>query len=233
MFKSKRFWGSVLFCGMVVLFGILIHNANQPQETITIYKTVTPEQRVKPHSPDKPIVQTNNAVDQTQTVSTSVDSDVPTDTKGFTSEDTQFSEAELQAAESILPIETEVESATESEEKRFYGLTIAEIEERIPVLEEKIRTNLTKAVELYAELRSTDGMASKSPPYFSVEMATWRDETWAEVKRLFHEVSRQKIPRYVSYLTVTSGDNPLLPGGWISELMEPLPMRVTPGGSSP
>ena len=232
MFKSKLFWGGVLFCGMVVLLGILIHNANQPQETITIYKTVTPEQRVKPHSPDKPISQTNNAVDKTQTVFTSVDSDVPTDTKDFTSEDTQFSEAELQAAESILPIETEVESATEPEEERFYGLTLAEIEEKIPVLEKEIRTNLTKAVELYAELRNTDGMASKSPPYFSGEIATWRDETWKEVKQLFHDVANTgKIMRYTSYLKVTGGDNPLLPGGWIAELTEPLPMRVTYNGS--
>jgi len=228
MFKSKLFWGGVLLCGVAILFGILIHNANQPQETITIYKTVTPEQRVKPRASDKPIAQTNKAVDKTQTVSTSVDSDVPTSTKDFTSEDTQFSEAELQAAENISPIETAVENATEPEEERFYGLTLAEIEEKIPVLEEEIRTNLTKAVELYAELRSTDGMASKSP-----EIATWRDKTWKEVKRLFHDVSHTgKIMRYTSYLKVTGGDNPLLPGGWISELMEPLPMRVTYNGTS-
>ncbi|MDE0397229.1 MAG: hypothetical protein OXL96_05420 [Candidatus Poribacteria bacterium] len=227
MFKSKLFWGGVLLCGVAILFGILIHNANQPQETITIYKTVTPEQRVKPRASDKPIVQTNDAVDKTQIVSTSVDSDVPTSTKDFTSEDTQFSEAELQATENISPIETEVENATEPEEKRFYGLTLAEIEEKIPVLEAEIRTNLTKAVELYAELRSTDGMASKSP-----EIATWRDETWKEVKRLFHDVSHTgKIMSYTSYLKVTGGDNPLLPGGWISELMEPLPMRVTYNGT--
>lgn len=232
MFKSKLLWGGILLCGVGILLGILIHNANQSQETITIYKIVTPEQRVKPHSQDKPIAQTNNAVDKTQTASTSVDSDVPTDTKDFTSEDTQFSEAELQAAESILPIETEVESATEPEEERFYGLTLAEIEEKIPVLEKEIRTNLTKAVELYAELRSTDGMASKSPPYFSGEIATWRDETWKEVKRLFHDVANTgKIMRYTSYLKVTGGNNPLLPGGWIAELTEPLPMRVTYNGS--
>ena len=111
-------------------------------------------------------------------------------------------------------------------EKRFFGLTLAEIEKKIPELEAEIRTNLTKAAELYADLISTDGMAGMSP-----EIAAWRDETWAEVKRLFHEASRQKIPRYVSYLTVTGGDNPLLPGGWISELMEPLPMGVTYKGT--
>ncbi|MYA69492.1 hypothetical protein F4009_02410 [Candidatus Poribacteria bacterium] len=232
MFKSKLFWGGVLLCSVALLFGILIHNANQPQETITIYKTVTPEQRVKSRASDKPIAQTNNAVDKTQTVSTSMDSDGPKSTKDFTSEDTQLSEAELQAAENISPIETEVKNATEPQEERFYGLTLAEIQEKIPVLEAEIRTNLTKAVELYAELRSTDGMASKSPPYFSVEIATWRDETWKEVKRLFHAVSHTgKIMRYTSYLKVTGGNNPLLPGGWIAELMEPLPMRVEYNGT--
>ena len=95
-------------------------------------------------------------------------------------------------------------------------------------MEVEIRTNLTKAVELYTELRSTDGMAAKS-----AEIAAWRDETWKEVKQLFYDVSRTgKILRYTSYLKVIGEEqNPLLPGGWISDLMEPLPMRVTVGTS--
>ena len=226
MFRSKLFWGGVLLC-VVVLFGVLLHRANQPQETIRIYKTVVPEKRVASQSSDKQQEQTNQDIDKTEVVSTPVDSGVSIDSGDFISEDTQFSEAEVQTEESMPSVDVETETDTAPEEERFFGLTLAEIEAKIPVLEEEIRTNLTKAVELYTELRSTDGMARKSP-----EIATWRDETWAEVKRLFHEASRQKIPRYVSYLTVTGGDNPLLPGGWISELMEPLPMRVTYGGTS-
>ena len=226
MFKSKLFWGGVLLC-VVVLFGVLVHRANQPQETIRIYKTAVPAKRAKTQSADKQKDQTNQDIDKTEVVSTPADSDGSIDSGDFTSENTQFSEAEVQPEESTLSVDVETQTDTAPEEERFFGLTLAEIEEKIPVLEEEIRTNLTKAVELYTELRSTDGMARKSP-----EIATWRDETWAEVKRLFHEASRQKIPRYVSYLTVTGGDNPLLPGGWISELMEPLPMRVTYGGTS-
>ena len=111
-------------------------------------------------------------------------------------------------------------------EKRFFGLTLAEIEEKIPELEDEIRTNLTKAAELYTELRSTDGTAGISP-----QIAAWRDETWQEVKRLFHDVANTgKILRYRSYLRVTGIEkDPILPGGWIYALMEPLPMRVTPG----
>ena len=52
MFKSKLFWGGVLLC-VVVLFGVLLHRANQPQETIKIYKTVVPEKRTTPQSVDK------------------------------------------------------------------------------------------------------------------------------------------------------------------------------------
>ena len=226
MFKSKLFWGSVLLC-VVVLFGVLLHRANQPQETIRIYKTVVPEKRAKTQSAEEQNAQTNQDIDKTQIASTPADSDVFIDSEDFTSEDTQFFEAEVQGEESMPSADVETETDTALEEERFFGLTLAEIEAKIPVLEEEIRTNLTKAVELYTELRSTDGMGRKSP-----EIAAWRDETWAEVKRLFHEASRQKIPRYVSYLTVTGGDNPLLPGGWISELMEPLPMRVTYGGTS-
>ena len=227
MFKSKLFWGGVLLCGVAVLLGILIHNANQPQETIIIYKTVTPESRVKSEASEKPTAQINDEVDKTELVSTSIDSDVLTETEDFPSEEAQFSLTEAQTEENTPSIDTETQNTTEPEEERFYGLTLAEIEEKIPVLEEEIRTNLTKAVELYAELRSTDGMASKSP-----EIATWRDETWKEVKRLFHDVSHTgKIMSYTSYLKVTGGDNPLLPGGWISELMEPLPMRVTYNGT--
>lgn len=228
MFKSKLFWGGVLLCSVALLSGILIHNANQPQETITIYKTVTPEQRVKSQPSATLTAQTNDDVKETESVSTPMDADGLTNTEDFISEEPQFSDAETQAEEIILSAETETESVAEPEEERFFGLTLTEIEEKIPVLEAEIRTNLTKAVELYAELRSTDGMASKSP-----EIATWRDETWKEVKRLFHDVSHTgKIMRYTSYLKVTGGENPLLPGGWISELMEPLPMRVTYNGTS-
>lgn len=228
MFKSKLFWGGVLLCGVAVLLGILIHNANQPQKTIIIYKTVTPESRVKSEASEKPTAQINDEVDKTELVSTSIDSDVLTDTEDFSSEEAQFFLAEAQTEQNTPSDETETQNVTEPEEERFYGLTLAEIEAKIPVLEAEIRTNLTKAVELYTELRSTDGMASKSP-----EIATWRDETWKEVKRLFHDVSHTgKIMRYTSYLRVTGGDNPLLPGGWISELMEPLPMRVTYNGTS-
>ena len=226
MVKSKFFWGGVLLCSVVILLSILIHNANQPQETITIYKTVTPERRVKSQSADKPTVQTSDNGDETRVVSNPVDADVRTDTKDFSLEDTRFTETETQTDESTLSADIEAESVTEAEAERFFGLTLAEIEERTPVLEEEIRTNLTKAVELYADLTSTDGLASQSS-----EIAAWRDETWTEIKRLFHEASRQKIPRYVSYLKVIGGDNPLLPGGWIAELTEPLPMRVTYNGS--
>ena len=225
MFKSKLFWGGVSLCSVVILFSILIHNANQPQETITTYKTVIPEPRVKSEASEKPTDQINNEVDKTELTSTSIDADVSMDAEDFSSEAAQFSDAETQAEEIILSAETE--SVAEPEEERFFGLTLAEIEAKIPVLEKEIRTNLTKAVELYADLTSTDGMGRKSP-----EIAAWRDETWKEVKRLFHDVANTgKIMNYTSYLKVTGGDNPLLPGGWISELTEPLPMRVTYNGT--
>ena len=90
MFKSKLLWGGILLCGGMILFGILIHKADQSQETITIYKTVTPEQRVKSQSPDKLKAQTNDKIDETEIVSTPVDSDVSADTEDFTLEDTGY-----------------------------------------------------------------------------------------------------------------------------------------------
>ncbi len=110
-------------------------------------------------------------------------------------------------------------------EKRFFGLTFAEIEAKIPELEDEIRTNLAKAAGLYTELRNTDGKAGIAP-----EIAAWRDETWQEVQRLYQDVANTgKILRYRSYLRVTGVEkDPILPGGWIYALMEPLPMRVTP-----
>ena len=120
--------------------------------------------------------------------------------------------------------DTETPSTPQSE-KRFFGLTLAEIEAEIPDLEKEIQTNLTKAAALYTELRNTDGTAG-----MSTRIATWRDETWQEVQRLFQEVVETgKIMRYRSYLKVTGVErDPVLPGGWIYALMEPLPMRVIP-----
>ena len=124
---------------------------------------------------------------------------------------------------------TTVDAETSSiphSEKRFFGLTLAEIEAEIPDLEKEIRTNLIKASALYTELRNTDGTAGMSP-----RIATWRDETWKEVQRLFQDVAYTgKIMRYRSYLRVIGVEkDPILPGGWIYALMEPLPMRVPPG----
>ena len=121
-------------------------------------------------------------------------------------------------------VDPETASISQSE-KRFFGLTLAEIEAEIPDLEEEIRTNLIKASALYTELRNTDGTAGMSP-----RIATWRDETWKEVERLFQDVvDTGKILKYRSYLRVIGVEkDPVLPGGWIYALMEPLPMRITP-----
>ena len=229
MFNSKLFWGGILLC-VAVFVGILLYKANQPpQEPIKIYKIVAPERRATAQSSDTQKESTNKDMDETNGSSEPVDTDVPIDSEDFTSEDTQLSEAEAATQERTPSTGTETESISESKEERSYGLTLAEMAERIPVLEEEIRTNLTKAVELYMELRNTDGVANKSS-----ELLAWRDETWQEVKRLFNEVSHTgKIAQYTSYLKATGvEENPLLPGGWIYELTEPLPMRVTPGGMS-
>ena len=132
------------------------------------------------------------------------------------------SEGPLSPVRTTVPstsVDPETPSIPQSE-KRFFGLTLAEIEAEIPELEKEIRTNLIKASALYTELRDTDGTAEQSP-----EIATWRDETWKEVKRLFHDVADTgKIMRYRSYLRVTGVEkDPVLPGGWIYALMEPLP----------
>ena len=59
-------------------------------------------------------------------------------------------------------VDAETSSIPQSE-KRFFGLTLAEIEAEIPELEEEIRAKLTEAAELYTEMRSTDGIAGVSP----------------------------------------------------------------------
>lgn len=147
--------------------------------------------------------------------------DIFSDADATLFEDAEMTEGEASPVDGETTEISESEAVSESQEELFLGLTRAEIEAEIPVLEEEIRTNLTQAVELYKDLISTDGRAGSSP-----EIAKWRDETWAEVKRLFQETARQKIPRYTSYLSVTGKENPLREGGWISELIEPLPMRV-------
>ena len=229
MFNSKLFWGGILLC-VAVFVGILLYRTNQPpQEPIKIYKIVVPERRATAQSTHKQKEQTNEDSNDIEDTTTSADPDISIDSKDLTPQDTQLSEAEEQTTESTRSTGTETESISESKEERSYGLTLAEMAERIPVLEEEIRTNLTKAVELYMELRNTDGVANKSS-----ELLAWRDETWQEVKRLFNGVSHTgKIARYTSYLKATGvEENPLLPGGWIYELTEPLPMRVIPGGMS-
>ncbi len=73
----------------------------------------------------------------------------------------------------------EVSNVSGPEEELSVGRTLAEIKVETPVLERDIRINLTKAVQRYADVRSTDGRASQSP-----EIAAWHDETWKQAKRL-------------------------------------------------
>ena len=229
MFKSKFFWGGLLLC-LVAFCGILFYRTNQqPQEPRKIFKYTPREQRTTSQISDNPSVQTNGDLNETDVASTSVDSGRVNGVGHITSTDAQLSDGGVQSDKNMpLTDETGVPSTSEPKEQRFFGLTLDEIEQQIPVLEQEIRTNLTKAVELYTELRSTDGMAAKS-----AEIAAWRDETWKEVKQLFYDVSRTgKIMRYTSFLKVVGEEqNPLLRGGWIFELIEPLPMRVTVGTS--
>ncbi|RKU33247.1 hypothetical protein C6499_01840 [Candidatus Poribacteria bacterium] len=227
--RSRLFWGGVLFCVcMAVFLGLLLYRANQPQEPIIIYKTVVPERRAT--SSGKLSVQTTDAIDETEVISPSADSDMSIDPVDFTLTDTQFLDKDVQSEESVVFDAIEGPSGSVPEEERFFGLTLAEIEERIPVLEEEIRTNLTKAVELYTELMDAgaehQSVHGRKP--YPPEFAKWHVETWQEVKRLFHEVADgNKILPYVSYLRVTGRENPLRPGGWLYELLEPLPMNVS------
>lgn len=229
MLRSKLFWGVVSVCICVLTFlGVLIHRAKQPQAPIIIYKTVLPEKRATPQPSENPTVQTRPPVDKAQAFFTPLDSEVPTDSVESDPTEIHFFNTDVQSEENVSPDTLEASDVPEPEEERIFGLTLAEIQERIPVLESEIRSNLTRSVELYEDLRSTDGMAGKSP-----EIAAWRDETWKEVKRLFHDVADTgKILRYATYLKVVGEESdPLRPGGWISELTKPLPMRVTYSGT--
>ena len=227
MLKSKLFWTSLLLC-LVAFYGILFYRTNQqPQEPRKIYNTIKLGQRATSTTSDKSAGDTKDDLGGTDVIPKPINSGELINTENLTSSGEQLTEAETDSKKHTLPT-NEVPGISEPKEERFYGLTLDEIEQQIPVLEQEIRTNLTKAVELYKEIRSTDGMAAKS-----VEIAAWRDETWKEVKQLFYDVSRTgKIMRYTSFLKVVGEEqNPLLPGGWISDLMEPLPMRVTVGTS--
>lgn len=227
--RSRLFWGGVLFCACIGVFlGLLLYRANQSQEPIVIYKTVVPERRATPSG--KLSAQTTDVIDETEVISTSADSDMSIDPVDFAPTDTQFWDTDMQSEESVVFDTTEVPTVSQLEEERFFGLTLAEIEERIPVLEVEIRTNLTKAVELYTELMEADAEYQRihGRKEYPPEFGKWRVETWQEVKRLFYEVAHgKKILPYVSYLKVTGRENPLRPGGWLNELLEPLPMGVT------
>ena len=151
----------------------------------------------------------------------------------------QLEEADAQDLEKkkdVFPSEMDSEVAldtsvtqvvSEPQEERIFGLTLSEIEAQIPVLEDEIRTNLTQAVDLYLELKSTDEIGAIP------EVAEWREETWDEVNRLWREIY-DKTVQYIRYALVIDADglrenSPLVEGGWIHELSKPLPMEISSG----
>lgn len=223
-FKSKLFWGGVIFCVLVVVFlGILLYkDSTQSKEPIVIYNTVIPELHTKSHALDQSIDQPNTETGETKTNLNTTNSYELLDDESSAVADIQLSNVEVDPHKNIASYNTNDPVVSASEE-RLFNLTLTEMEEKISVLEQGILTNLTIAVALYEDLLSTDGMAGKSP-----EIAAWRKETWNEVKQLVHDITDNgKMLEYVSYLRVTGEENPMNPGGWISDLLEPLPIQVT------
>lgn len=54
MFKSKWFWiCAVLSVCALIFFGLVVHQANQRQEIIKVYKATMPSQSVTPHTPEE------------------------------------------------------------------------------------------------------------------------------------------------------------------------------------
>ena len=204
-----------------LIFSRMVFNEELPTSESVLDSEMPTAPQMSPQSPSSPPFHHNGkSEDQDAEIFSEADA---TASEGVEMAEGEASSAETNNDETAEPSESE--AVSEPQEERFFGLTRSEIEAQIPVLEEEIHTNLTRAVTLYEDLISTDGMAAGSP-----EIAEWRAETWAEIKQLFQEAARQKIPRYISYLGVTGGENPLSEGGWLSELIEPLPMRVTYSG---
>lgn len=222
MLRSITMWGVSLFF-IVGLFSILYYRANkETPEPRKIYKYTEPTRRNISHIVDKPKVKADEGFKETD------DNSELSDVNDLIQ--TEISESEIESQ-----VELNTTSNTETEyintpevEERYFGLTLKEIKQEIPILENEIHTNLTKAVKLYSDLSSTDGLGGLSP-----EIATWRDDTWKEVKRLFHDECSMKVMRYTSFIKVVGEEpNPLLRGGWIYELIEPLPMKFSAGGST-
>lgn len=222
MLKSITIWGVSLFI-IVGFFSILYYRANQETpEPRKIYKYTAPIQSDIPQIVDKPKVDEDDRFKET-------------DDNSELSDVNDLRQTEISESDNDSNTKLNITSKTETErintpevEDRYFGLTLTEIKQEIPVLENEIHTNLTKAVELYSDLSSTDGLGGLSP-----EIAAWRDETWKEVKRLFHDECSMKVMRYTSFIEVVCEEpNPLLRGGWIYELIEPLPMKFSAGGST-
>ena len=89
--------------------------------------------------------------------------DIFSDTDATLFEDVEMAVGEGSPADGETTEISESAAVSESQEELFLGLTRAEIEAEIPVFEEEIRTNMTRAVTLYKDLISTDGMARRSP----------------------------------------------------------------------
>jgi len=109
---------------------------------------------------------------------------------------------------------------------RRFGMTRAEILERIPVLEEEIKT---EALRITYDFNHMNDIL-QNQPNLDAETRKWCAETHGELQKDWRELVDSKILLYKEYKIRTIGtDNiraDLAEGGWIQEMQSMVPDMV-------
>jgi len=136
--------------------------------------------------------------------------------------------------------ETKVGGTVDPEEEfliRNFGLTRAEIKARLPVMEEEIKTEMFRIIDITNKLAD---VSTKPGEKWGPEKEKWIRETHSEVMKAWLDLVDGKLKLYQDY-KITTGDIKGLiadtsEGGWICEMQKLLhpdliPVRIGQAGT--
>jgi RNA polymerase sigma-70 factor (ECF subfamily) len=124
--------------------------------------------------------------------------------------------------------ESKIEETTDSKKEILaFGLTRAEIEARIPVIEEEIKTEITRIISIGNKIQEYAQSGQNDP-----DMNKWCIEADEEIQKAWQNLIDSKVLLYISYRRKLEGENlmsnhPLSKGGWIHEMQKLLPFNLS------
>jgi len=229
---------AIALLALLVMVGVMLWNHLRPTQEVSDQENVSKHMK-QSHAGERLSVEPDSTKQDIQ-------SDKPMDSKTNIQDERKQKERALAWLDSLTDDGGQTDNLENSETAdpkeewlmRRFGMTRAEIRERIPVFEQEIRTEVARIVSLHDEyvdvLQSMDPLAGDRITPGS-ELDKWCREADAEIRRAWRDVRQNKIPLYIQYRVQTDdspgdlmSDSLVGNNGWLYEMQRGRPKLGVP-----